>query len=293
MKIVLLGASGQLGREWQSVISEDYTEADDMILLPYTSSQLDITDHEAVRKELREQQPDVVVNCAAFTDVDGAEEQRAKAYQVNVEAVANLAEFCAGLGSGLVHYSTDYVFPGKLEDKERCPDGYPEDHPADPINYYGQTKWEGEEAIRQATKNYLIIRVSWLCGKFGNNFVKTMLRFGRERDQLQVVNDQFGSPTYAENVVENSLNLLRSGHSGTFHLTSKGLITWYDFAQAIFTQSDMEVNIESIPSDAFPSKSKRPRFSKLSTKKLESVPNTELLDWRDGLEALLSQLKNR
>jgi len=293
MNIILLGASGQLGSEWQSVINEEYSEAGDIILLPYTSSQLDITNHEAVRNEVREQQPDVVVNCAAFTDVDGAEDQRNKAYHVNVEAVANLAELGAELDYKLIHYSTDYVFPGRIEDKKTFPDGYPENHAADPINYYGQTKWEGEEAIRQASQKHLIIRVSWLCGQFGNNFVKTMLRLERERDRLQVVNDQFGSPTFAGDVVKNSLQLIRDDQKGTFHLTSRGLITWYDFAKEICEQNGVNVNIEPVKSDAFPTKAKRPSFSKLSTKKLESVSGTILINWRDGLETLLTQIQNR
>ncbi|HKK46724.1 MAG TPA: dTDP-4-dehydrorhamnose reductase [Balneolaceae bacterium] len=290
MNIVLLGASGQLGREWKSVVDKEFSKTDDLILLPYTSSQLDITNHKAVRKELQKQQPDIVINCAAFTDVDGAEEQRDKAHLVNVEAVENLAAFSADLGFKLIHYSTDYVFPGRLEDKETFPDGYAEDHPADPINYYGRTKWEGEQAILRSTRNYLIVRVSWLCGQFGNNFVKTMLRLGFEREQLQVVDDQFGSPTFAEDVVQNSLKLIRSDETGTFHLTSHGLTSWFDLAKEIFEQRGIDVKVEPVNSDAFPTKARRPHFSKLSTKKLESVPGTILVNWRDGLESLLSQV---
>lgn len=292
MKIVLLGASGQLGREWQYFLDHEYNHGE-ITLLPYTSSQLDVTDHQTVRYELREQQPDVVVNCAAFTNVDGAEDQKDKAYQVNVEAVANLAELGAELDYKLIHYSTDYIFPGRLEDKKTFPNGYPENHSADPINYYGQTKWEGEEAIRQATQNHLVIRVSWLCGQFGNNFVKTMLRLGRERDQLQVVNDQFGSPTFTEDVVRNSLHLIRDDQTGTFHLTSRGLITWYDFAQAIFEQLGVAVEVEPVDSSAFHTRAKRPHFSKLNTGKIEQVPGIKLSAWRDGLYRLLDQLSGK
>lgn len=289
MNIVLLGASGQLGQEWQQLIRH----RDDVILFPYTSSQLDITNYETVEEELQEQQPDVVVNCAAYTNVDGAEDHRERAYEINTTAVEKLAKLSTKLNFTLVHYSTDYVFPGKKEDREACADGYPEDYPANPINYYGQTKWEGEKAIRRSTQNHLILRVSWLCGQFGSNFVKTMLRLGEERDQLQVVNDQWGSPTFTENVVTNTLHLLEAESTGTFHITSKGLISWYDIATEIFKQSGMDVEIERVTSDAFPTKAERPYFSKLSTRKLESVSGAELIDWRDGLKSLLSQLQNR
>lgn len=289
MKILLTGASGQLGQEWQQAVRG----RDDIILRPYTSSKLDITNSKRLAAELSERQPDVVINCAAFTNVDGAEEQRELAQKVNTDAVTQLAKLSADLGFKLVHYSTDYVFPGRQQDREKYPDGYPEDYPADPINCYGKTKWGGEEAIRQITDNYLILRLSWLCGQFGGNFVKTMLKLGRERDVLQVVDDQWGSPTYTDNVVANTLALLEAESAGTYHITSKGMITWYDFAAAIFELNDINVKIEAVSSDTFVTKAKRPHFSKLSTKKLEAVSGTELIHWCEGLEILLSQLQNR
>ncbi|HET6528457.1 MAG TPA: dTDP-4-dehydrorhamnose reductase [Balneolaceae bacterium] len=288
MKIVLLGASGQLGQEWQHFLNEE--KAGDIDLLSYNSSQLNITKDEEVRDELEKQQPDAVVNCAAFTHVDGAEDQQELARKVNVEAAGNLARLSDELGFKLIHYSTDYVFPGKKEDRKDWPEGYRENHPAEPINYYGQTKWEGEQAIRSATDNYLILRVSWLCGQFGSNFVKTMLRLGKERDKLQVVNDQWGSPSFAENVVENSFNLMKADQRGIYHITSKGLISWYDFASAIFSMGGVNVDVEPVPSEAFPTKAKRPHFSKLSTAKIKEVPGSKIVGWQEGLKHLLEQL---
>lgn len=288
MKVILLGASGQLGLEWQKIIGGSY--ADDILLLSYTSSELDITQFDKVSDELHNEQPEVVVNCAAFTDVDGAEGNKEQARRVNAEAVANLANLSGELGFKLVHYSTDYVFPGNREDRQNLPEGYVEDHPADPINWYGQTKWEGEEVIRKTAENYLIIRLSWLCGQFGGNFVKTMINLGRERDHLQVVNDQWGSPTFTENVVVNSLSLLELESNGTFHVTSDGLITWYDFARAIFELNNIDVSVEPVSSEAFSTKAERPHFSKLNTDKLESVSGSEILDWKEGLQNLLKQL---
>src|SRR5690625_2439730 len=190
MTILLLGATGQLGREWQDFLKNgDHPRVQ---LVTYSSDQLDITRPRALAEELRSRRPGVVINCAAYTDVDGAEEDRGKARRVNASAAGHLGELSAELGFSLIHYSTDYVFPGSEEDRGQYPSGYPEDHPADPVNYYGQTKWEGEQAIREAAGKYLILRVSWLCGVYGSNFVKTMRRLGRERDQLQVVNAESG-----------------------------------------------------------------------------------------------------
>lgn len=290
MKIVLLGGSGQLGREWQHFVRQKGVEAN---LMPYNSHQLDITNYERLSEEIVNQQPDVVVNCAAYTGVDRAETERKKAMEVNARAVEQLARICRKTGSTLVYYSTDYVFPGSGDDKKKYPEGYGEDHQADPVNWYGKTKWEGEQAIRRIAGDYLIIRISWLCGRYGSNFVKSMLQAGRERKQLRVVNDQWGSPTFAENVVENTLTLLDAGKRGTFHITSGGVITWYEFARAIFKLKNSDMALEAISSEEYPAEAARPFFSKLSTQKAESVPGVVLPDWKTGLNRLLEQIADR
>ena len=287
-KIILLGASGQLGGEWQHYFSGSSTE---IILLPYTSGQLDVTDTAGLNDELTEQQPDVVINCAAYTNVDGAEEHREQARRVNVEAAADLAELATKLNFMLVHYSTDYIFPGRAGDRHSLPQGYPVDYAANPVNFYGRTKWEGEEMIRSHTDNYLILRVSWLCGVYGSNFVKTMLRLGQERAKLQVVNDQWGSPSFAENVVTNTQALLKTGKRGTFHITSSGLITWHQFAEAIFQEAGIDVATEAVSSEQFPTAADRPHFSKLNTGKLADLEQARLEDWRTGLKKMLAQLE--
>lgn len=289
MKIVLLGATGQLGREWQAFFNKDEHVH---ILRPYTSAQLDITHLGDLTDAMREQQPELVINCAAYTDVDGAEKQRDMAKKVNADAVGRLGELSAELGFKLVHYSTDYVFPGKEEDREKFPSGYAEDHPAAPVNYYGQTKWEGEQALRRATGNHLVLRISWLCGMFGSNFVKTMLRLGRKRLELKVVDDQWGSPSFAGGVVGHTWTLLKAGETGTFHSSSRGLITWYDFANAIFEKEGIAVKVNAVPSDQFPTEAARPRFSKLNTKKIESSAGCTVEEWEAGLEGLLRQLEH-
>lgn len=290
MKIILLGASGQLGREWQRYFNL-HTD-DSLIVFPYTSGQLDITDHEEVVREISARQPDVVINCAAYTHVDQAELEKDKAMAINARAVENLAKVCKSNDIHLIHYSTDYVFPGKEEDRKRYPRGYPEDHQAEPVNWYGQTKWDGEEAIRASGCRHLIIRTTWLCGLYGNNFVKTMLKYGREKEELKVVNDQWGSPGYADEIVANSMNLYTADAKGTYHLTSKGLTNWAEFAEAIFDYSNIDVNVNAIPSEEYPTEAKRPKYSKLDTSKAEKVEGVEITDWREGLKRLLKQLEN-
>ncbi|SMO51301.1 dTDP-4-dehydrorhamnose reductase [Fodinibius sediminis] len=288
MMIILLGAGGQLGREWQHFLERSGEEQYDFI--PYSSSDLDITRSDELAAELEKRQADVVINCAAYTNVDGAEKERERARKVNAGAVSQLAELSTVLGFKLIHYSTDYVFPGRAEDRSKYPQGYGEDHPAAPVNFYGQTKWEGEQAIRAKSSNFLVLRVSWLCGAYGANFIKTMLKLGRERKALQVVNDQLGSPTFTSSVVQHSWTLLQGGHTGTFHSTSGGLLTWYDLAKSVFEEEEMEVEVEAVSSDAFPTAARRPRFSKLNTGKIASLPGCEIIDWKEGLRRMLEQL---
>jgi dTDP-4-dehydrorhamnose reductase len=189
-----------------------------------------------------------------------------------------------------MHFSTDYVFPGTAEDMKRYANGYSEDHPVQPINVYGESKLEGEEAIRASGCDFVILRVSWLCGRYGHNFVKTMLKLGGERDELSVVNDQFGCPTFAQNVVENSWQLLEHNRSGTYHLSSIGKISWYHFAKEIFRQADIKVNLKQVPSSAFPTKAKRPAFSLLNTQKIATISGVTMIDWKEGLTNLLAEL---
>jgi dTDP-4-dehydrorhamnose reductase len=286
LKALLPGASGQLGTEWQYALANQ----DDWLLLPYTSDQLDITQAEQVKHEIEEQQPDLIINCAAYTKVDQAEEEIEKARKVNAVAVKNLAECCSRYDVKLIHFSTDYIFAGRAQDREQFPNGYPEDHRADPVNAYGLTKWEGEEAIRNSGCRHLILRVSWLCGAYGGNFVKSMLRLADEHDQLRVVDDQLGSPTFTDSLVDNTLMLIKSECEGTFHSTSGGLLSWADLAAAIFEMSGKEVEVNRIPSAEYPTPAARPFFSKLNTEKIEGVNGIEIEGWKAGLGRLLNQL---
>ncbi|HBQ61220.1 MAG TPA: dTDP-4-dehydrorhamnose reductase [Balneolaceae bacterium] len=285
MRILITGGNGQLGNEWVYFLNKQAVE---FISLP--SSDFDLTNHQDVRRVMKNLSPNLIINCAAYTKVDQAEEEREKAFAVNADGVKNLSDFCAEQKIKLVHFSTDYVFPGELVDREDHPEGYSEDHPTDPINVYGETKRAGEVALQESGCDHLLIRVSWLCGRFGNNFVKTMLRLGEEKDELKVVNDQFGSQTFTHNLVENVWQLIAQDKQGVFHLSSIGETTWYEFAKEIFAQSGIEVRVEPVDSSEFPTKARRPAFSLLSTQKIANIAGVSLINWKQGLEEMLAKL---
>lgn len=285
MRILVTGGNGQLGSEWVYFLNKQAVE---FISLP--SYDFDLTNHKDVQRVMKNLSPNLIINCAAYTKVDQAEEEREKAFAVNADGVKNLADFCTAQNIKLVHFSTDYVFPGESSDRQKLPDGYPEDHPTNPINVYGESKRAGEVALQESGCEYLLIRVSWLCGRFGSNFVKTMLRLGEERDKLKVVNDQFGSPTFTYNLVENVWQLITHKEQGVFHLSSTGETNWYEFAKEIFVQSDMDIELHPVDSSEFPTKAKRPAFSLLSTRKIANIPGVSLINWKQGLEEMLAKL---
>lgn len=285
MKVLVTGAGGQLGREWV-----EYLSAAGENVIGLNSSELNITSQSTVQHTLDEMKPGLVINCAAYTKVDLAEEEQAKAFAVNEKGVQNLADWCAANQVMIIHYSTDYVFSGNEVDRKFYPDGYPEDVVTSPQNVYGKSKLAGEIALQNSRATHLIIRVSWLCGKYGNNFVKSMLKLANERDELSVVDEQWGSPSFTEDVVKSTKLLMDMHQKGIFHVTSSGLITWYDLAKAVFEFSDVNIKLNKVTSDKFPVKAKRPAFSKLSTVKYKQATGVDLSDWKEQLEKLLQNL---
>lgn len=286
MKYLITGATGQLGREWV-----EFLQSHEIAFEAYGSSELDITDINSVRAKIESGKPDVVINCAAYTNVDEAEDQTAKAFEVNAQGVINLIDACSRSGSKLVHYSTDYVFPGIRDDEKKYAQGYPEDAPKNPINAYGRSKRDGEVALEKSNIDYLLIRVSWLCGAYGGNFVKTMLRLSKERNELSVVDDQIGCPTYTFDVVDKSFRLLEKGASGVYHVSSRGKITWADFANEVFSLANRKVILNRVTSAEYPTKAKRPAFSLLSTQKLEQE-GLKPIEWEAGLSVLIDKLNS-
>ena len=286
MKLLVTGAGGQLGQEWVAYLKKNKID-----FAAYNSGEMDITKTEQVQEMMKSFEPDVVINCAAYTDVDEAEDNPKVAFKVNALGPEILAKECRRLRAKLVHYSTDYIFSGREKDAERYPDGYPEDAPAAPLNVYGRSKKEGEDAVVKFGGNWLILRVAWLCGQFGNNFLKTMLRLGAERDEIDVVNDQIGSPAFCYDVVEKTMLLIKQEHQGVFHVTSEGRINWYNFANKIFELEKMDVTCNPVPSEHFPAKASRPKFSLLNTAKIKDI-GIEPVHWEKGVNELLQQIRN-
>lgn len=286
MKFLITGANGQLGSEWVSRLTVLRRE-----FVAFSSDRLDITNQSQTQELIKSEKPDVVINCAAYTNVDRAESETEKAFLVNEFGVRNLINACRENGSKLVHFSTDYVFAGVASDRTNFPKGYPEEAPTDPVNSYGASKRAGELVLEESgpDADWILIRVSWLCGRYGSNFVKTMLRLSADKKEIPVVMDQTGSPSYAFDVVDKTIHLLDSGYSGTFHISSSGEISWAQFAEEIFKISGMRTKVLLIPSDQYQTVAKRPSFSLLSKGKIQKN-GLDPLNWNSGLIQLLKQL---
>ncbi|MEX1268669.1 MAG: dTDP-4-dehydrorhamnose reductase [Balneolaceae bacterium] len=287
MKYLITGAGGQLGSEWVRFLSEQKVS-----FKAYGSDGLNISDRSRLDEIFDKEIPDIVINCAAYTKVDQAENEPDEAFLVNETGVKNLVEVCKQTGSKLVHFSTDYVFPGESSDNERYPEGYPEDAETNPVNVYGKSKRAGEVILEQSGIHWLLVRVSWLCGATGHNFVKTMIRLAGEKDSLNVVNDQFGTPAFTFDVVERTSGLIQRNQAGIFHISSSGKISWADFAREIFNQTGQLVVVNEVSSSEFNTVAKRPAFSLLSNRKIvtSGLPQP---GWKEGLETLIRQLKNQ
>ena len=285
MKVLVTGKNGQLGSEFQS-ISKQFSQFN----FTFTgSNDLDITSAEAVKVFFKQNSFDVVINCAAYTAVDKAEDEPEKADDVNHLGVKYIVENCERKNIKLIHISTDYVFDGT----NRLP--YKESDPISPIGIYGKTKQLGEQAIQNSSLDAIIIRTSWVYSTFGNNFVKTMLRLGEEKNEINVVNDQFGTPTYAKDLAVTCLSILNqinSWESGVsiYNYSNEGVISWFDFATEIMKLGSLDCKVNPISTDQFPTRAKRPKFSVLDKAKIKNTFNIEVPYWRDSL---MECLKNK
>jgi dTDP-4-dehydrorhamnose reductase len=284
---LVTGANGQLGREWV-----DYLSASGLTYVAMKSDEMDITDFETTQSFLIHYKPTYVVNCAAYTKVDLAETEVDKANLVNHLAVEHLAKICSELNIVLIHYSTDYVFGGLESDIEMYSKGYPIHAEVNPQNQYGRSKLLGEVAIARHHKKAIIIRVSWLCGRYGSNFVKTILKIASANPEISVVNDQFGSPSFAASTVKISNLLIEKSAFGLHHVSSCGTISWHEFASEIVKKYELKCFVKPVDSLAYPTKVKRPAFSKLDCSKTEEILGSRMTHWKDGLSDLLTELKN-
>jgi len=279
--ILVTGANGQLGQCLQEL-----SLIHPAIKFIFVSSkELDITNKKSVDALFSNIAFDYCVNCAAYTAVDKAEAEKNRAREVNVLGVQYLAEACLGNNVKLIHISTDFVFDGG----SNIP--YKEGDETNPLSVYGKTKLDGEKAIQNTLEEFFILRTSWLYSEYANNFMKTMLRLGSERDELGIISDQIGSPTYAKDLARAVIEIIKSDTNkyGVYHYSNEGVASWYDFAKAIFDLSNTKITVSAIATTSYPTPATRPHFSVLDKTKLKSNLGIEIPYWRDSLKEVISK----
>ncbi|MCI8962157.1 MAG: dTDP-4-dehydrorhamnose reductase [Eubacterium sp.] len=274
MKVLVTGINGQLGHDVMGELKKRGHEA-----VGVDIEEMDITDAECVKRVMTQTAPEAVIHCSAYTAVDRAEEEVELCRLVNAEGTKNVAEVCAGLDCKLLYLSTDYIFSGEGERPWE-----PGDEP-DPLNIYGLTKFEGEQEIKSRMDKYFIVRISWVFGVNGNNFIKTMLRLGRENGAVRVVDDQIGSPTYTYDLAVLLVDMIETEKYGEYHASNEGTCSWYEFAKEIFAAAGMnEVEVTPVSSEEFPAKAKRPKNSRMSKEKLVKNGFNKLPSWQDAVK---------
>lgn len=280
MRVLVTGAKGQLGHDVMNELA-----ARGITGIGVDIQEMDITDGEACKTVITEAKPDAVIHCAAYTAVDAAEDHLELCRRINAEGTRNIARVCKTLDIKMMYISTDYVFNGGGERPWE-----PDDH-REPLNVYGLTKFEGEISVEQNLEKYFIVRIAWVFGLNGKNFIKTMLRLGRENGCVSVVNDQIGSPTYTYDLARLLADMIQTEHYGRYHATNEGLCSWYDFACEIFRQAGMEqVKVTPVDSGSFAAKAKRPQNSRMSKEKLTEKGFERLPSWQDALGRYLKAL---
>lgn len=281
-KIIVFGASGQLGQCLKLVAEQE--SISDINFLP--EEQANILNLDGLRAIFQIESPLYCINCAAYTAVDKAEDELDLARKINCDGAANLANLCKEFNSTLIHISTDFVFRGN--------DTKPlnETDLAEPINVYGLTKLEGEKAIIDATQKHYILRTSWLYSEYGNNFVKTMLRLGSEKEELRIISDQIGTPTYAIDLAKCILKITQNDQQqyGLYHYSNEGVTSWYDFAKAVFDIAALKVKAIPVKTTEYVTKAQRPAFSVMDKAKIREAFNIEIPYWRDSLIECLGKL---
>lgn len=279
-KVLVTGVTGQLGHDVVSNLSSK-----GYCILAPTHNELDITDKKTVNEYLSLNKPDLIIHCAAWTNVDLAEDEEQKCRTVNVDGTNNIAEYCMKMNIPMMYFSTDYVFNGSGERPWKI------DDETDPQNVYGTSKRDGELIVKKLNK-YYIIRISWVFGINGKNFVKTMIDLSSKRKELSVVSDQVGSPTYTADLAELVSEMIKTDKYGTYHACNQGFCSWYDFAKKIFEYIGSSTVVNAIDSDSWPSKVKRPKNSRLDTSLLTANGFNQLPSWEDALKKYIDQIKN-
>lgn len=280
MKVLVTGVGGQLGHDVCKVLTARG--------IPHTGvdiADFDITDAQATMDFISNYVPDAVIHCSAYTAVDKAEGELALVRKVNADGPRNIAAACKAANAKMLYVSTDYVFPGTGEHF------YEVDDPTGPLGAYGETKLAGELAVKELLDRYFIVRISWVFGENGNNFVKTMLRLSETKEEIGVVCDQIGSPTYTADLAPLLCDMVMTDKFGTYHATNEGVCSWADFAEAIFAAAGKQVRVNHIPTSAYPTKAARPLNSRMSKQSLDAAGFARLPDWKDALSRYMQEIK--
>lgn len=280
MRVLVTGAKGQLGTDLMNELDRQGLEG-----IGVDVEEMDITDAAACQKVISEANVDAVIHCAAYTAVDAAEDNVDLCRRINGDGTRNVAQACRDAGVKMMYISTDYVFDG-----QGTRPWEPDDR-RDPLNVYGETKYEGELAVEELLDRYFTVRIAWVFGVAGKNFIKTMLRLGKERGAVSVVNDQIGSPTYTYDLARLLVDMIQTDRYGRYHATNEGLCSWYEFACEIFRQAGMDgVKVTPVTSEAFAAKAKRPSNSRMSKEKLTENGFKRLPSWQDALGRFLKEI---
>ncbi len=279
MRVLVTGVKGQLGHDVMNELAGRGHEG-----IGVDIQEMDITDAASVEKVITEAAPDAVIHCAAYTAVDAAEDNVDLCRRVNAGGTENIARVCKALNCKMMYISTDYVFNGQGTRP------WEPDDKREPLNVYGQTKYEGELAVETLEK-FFLVRIAWVFGVNGKNFIKTMLNLGKTRDHLTVVADQIGSPTYTYDLARLLVDMIETDKYGRYHATNEGLCSWYEFACEIFKQAGMNVTVSPVTSDQYPAKAKRPMNSRMDKSKLDEMGFKRLPSWQDALGRYLKEIQ--
>lgn len=284
MRVLVTGAKGQLGTDVMAELKSNNIEA-----VGIDREELDIVDAKACEeffdKANAEKRIDAVIHCAAYTAVDKAEDEQELSYNINALGTKNIATACKKFDMKLMYISTDYVFNGQGERP------WEPDDERQPLNVYGKTKYEGELFVEEIAKKYFIVRIAWVFGIAGNNFIKTMLKLAKERDSLTVVDDQIGSPTYTADLSKLLVSMIQTDKYGRYHATNEGYCSWYEFAKEIFKVAGVTINVAPVDSSAYPVKAKRPANSRMEKKKLDEMGFKRLPSWQDATRRYIEELQ--
>lgn len=280
MRVLVTGVKGQLGHDVMNELAKRGYEG-----VGVDVDEMDITDAQKVDEVITAAQVDKVIHCAAYTAVDAAEDNVELCRRVNAEGTENIAKVCKRLDLPMIYLSTDYVFDGEGERP------WEPDDERDPLNVYGQTKYEGELAVERNLDKYFIVRIAWVFGVNGKNFIKTMLNLAQNHDTITVVDDQVGSPTYTYDLARLLVDMIETEKYGRYHATNEGLCTWYEFAKEIFRQAGVDVKVVPVTSEQFQAKAKRPHNSRMNKDKLDAMGFQRLPSWQDALSRYLKIIR--